>query len=594
MNTVMPMYRWDTIPWQHVQRSVFKLQKRIYQASRRGDVRTVRKLQRLLMKSRSAKLHAVRRVTQDNQGKRTAGIDGVKSLTPPQRLALAWTLTLEGKAIPVRRSWIPKTGSTEQRPLGIPTLPDRARQTLVKSALEPEWEARFEPNSYGFRPGRSCHDAIEAIFTVIGHKAKYVLDADIEKCFDRIDHVALLAKLNPSPSLRRQLKAWLKAGVFEKGEWFPTEAGTMQGSPLSPLLANVALHDLETTINKRFPRSGSKPFNAPNTVVYADDLVILHEDREVVEACQDLVSTELHDIGLNLKPSKTRITHTLIDVNGKAGFDFLGFHIRQYPAGKTKSGKDCRGRLHGFKTLIKPSPTAIQRHVDKLRKTIASHRHSEQAVLIKALSPKIIGWSQYYAHVASARVFQRLDNTVYQMLQSWAVYRHPNKPKHWIARKYWRVDEGQRWVFRPTNSDKCLARHDHTPIQRHVKVQGQRSPYDGDWLYWSQRLGRHPDIPARVTILLKRQQGKCGERGLYFLDGDQLEIDHIVPKWIRGNDALANLQLLHRHCHDRKTARETGSRGTDDKRRVVEEPDERKLSRPVLKPSQEGRPSWLR
>ena len=505
MNTVMPMYRWDTIPWQHVQRSVFKLQKRIYQASRRGDVRTVRKLQRLLMKSRSAKLLAVRRVTQDNQGKRTAGIDGVKSLTPPQRLALAGTLTLEGKAIPVRRSWIPKPGSTEQRPLGIPTLPDRARQTLVKSALEPDWEARFEPNSYGFRPGRSCHDAIEAIFTVIGHKAKYVLDADIEKCFDRIDHVALLAKLNPSPSLRRQLKAWLKAGVFEKGEWFPTEAGTMQGSPLSPLLANVALHGLETIINKRFPRSGSKPFNAPNIVVYADDLVILHEDREVVEACQDVVSTELHDIGLNLKPSKTRITHTLIDVNGKAGFDFLGFHIRQYPAGKTKSGKDCRGRLHGFKTLIKPSPTAIQRHVDKLRKTIASHRHSEQAVLIKALNPKIIGWSQYYAHVASARVFQRLDNTVYQMLQSWAVYRHPNKPKHWIVRKYWRVDDGQGWVFRPTNSDKRLARHDHTPIQRHVKVQGQRSPYDGDWLYWSQRLGRHPDIPARVTMLLKRR-----------------------------------------------------------------------------------------
>jgi RNA-directed DNA polymerase len=147
MNTVMPMYRWNTIPWQHIQRSVFKLQKRIYQASRRGDVRTVRNLQRLLMKSRSAKLLAVRRVTQDNQGKRTAGLDGIKSLTPPQRLALARTLTLEGKAIPVRRSWIPKTGSTEQRPLGIPTLPDRARQALVKSALEPEWEARFEPNS---------------------------------------------------------------------------------------------------------------------------------------------------------------------------------------------------------------------------------------------------------------------------------------------------------------------------------------------------------------------------------------------------------------------------------------------------------------
>jgi RNA-directed DNA polymerase len=177
------------------------------------------------------------------------------------------------------------------------------------------------------------------------------------------------------------------------------------------------------------------------------------------------------------------------------------------------------------------------------------------------------------------------------MLQSWALYRHPNKPKHWMVRKYWCVDEGQGWVFQPTNSDKRLARHNHAPIQRHVKVQGQRSPYDGDWLYWSRRLGRHPDIPARVAILLKRQQGKCDECGLYFLDGDPLEVDHIVPNWIRGNDALVNLQLLHRHCHDRKTARETGSRGADDKRRIVEEPDEGKPSRLVLKPSQEGRPS---
>lgn len=190
MDTVAttPMYGWNTIPWKKIQRNVFKLQKRIYRASSRGDVRTVRKLQRLLMKSRSAKLLAVRRVTQDNQGKKTAGVDGVKSLTPKQRLALANTLNIGRKAKPVRRVWIPKAGSDEMRPLGIPTIHDRALQALVKLALEPEWEARFEPNSYGFRPGRSCHDAIEAIFTAIGHKAKYVLDADIEKCFDQIDH----------------------------------------------------------------------------------------------------------------------------------------------------------------------------------------------------------------------------------------------------------------------------------------------------------------------------------------------------------------------------------------------------------------------
>ncbi len=176
------MDRWDTIPWKKIQRAVFKLQKRIYQAARRGDVGTVRRLQRLLMTSWSAKLLAVRKVTQDNQGKRTAGIDGVKALMPEQRLALSCTLLLDGKAAPARRVWIPKAGSTELRPLGIPTIYDRARQALAQSALEPEWEARFAPNSYGFRPGRSCHDAIEALFTALGHKAKYVLDADIEKC----------------------------------------------------------------------------------------------------------------------------------------------------------------------------------------------------------------------------------------------------------------------------------------------------------------------------------------------------------------------------------------------------------------------------
>ena len=187
-----PMDRWNTLPWKAIQRNVFKLQKRIYRARCRGDVATVRKLQRLLMHSWSAKLLAVRRVTQDNRGKKTAGIDGVKSLTVNQRLKLVQTLTLDETAHPVRRTWIPKPGSPDPRPLGIPTITDRARQTVVKYALEPEWEARFTPNSYGFRPGRSCHDAITAIRTAIGHKAKYVLDADIEKCFDSIDKKLLI------------------------------------------------------------------------------------------------------------------------------------------------------------------------------------------------------------------------------------------------------------------------------------------------------------------------------------------------------------------------------------------------------------------
>jgi RNA-directed DNA polymerase len=271
MSAAAAAYEWKTVPWTRVQRAVFKLQKRIYRASQAGDVRAIHRLQRLLTRSWSAKLLAVRRVAQDNAGKRTAGVDGVRDLAPPQRLRLARDLSLTPKPKPTRRVWIPKPDSGERRPLGIPTLADRARQALVKLALEPEWEARFEPNSYGFRPGRSAQDAVQAIFVSIGQKAKYVLDADIAKCFDRISHRALLAKLATYPSLRRVIRRWLKAGVLEGDELSPTEAGTPQGGVLSPLLANVARHGLETHIRSAYPASHRGESWRPTVVRYADD-----------------------------------------------------------------------------------------------------------------------------------------------------------------------------------------------------------------------------------------------------------------------------------------------------------------------------------
>jgi len=236
---MLPMYGWDTIPWKKFRRSVFKLQKRIYRATLQGNTKLVRKLQRLLMSSRAAKFLAVRRVAQDNSGKKTAGVDGVKSLTKRQRLRMAQSLRIDGAAKPVRRVWIDKADSEEKRPLGIPVMVGRARHTLVKEALEPEWEARFEANSYGFRPGRSCHDAVEAIFAAISRKAKYALDADIAKCYDRIEQRALLDKVNASPFVRRQIKAWLKAEVMDGEQLFPTEEGVIQGSPLTPLTQKI-------------------------------------------------------------------------------------------------------------------------------------------------------------------------------------------------------------------------------------------------------------------------------------------------------------------------------------------------------------------
>src|ERR687886_1647852 len=277
-----PMVEWRHINWRKLERRVFKLQKRIYRASQRGDVKAVRRLQKTLMKSWSARCLAVRRVTQDNSGKKTAGVDGLKSLTPKQRLALVANLKLSSKVAPTRRVWIPKPGTEEKRPLGIPTMKDRALQALVKLALEPEWEARFEPNSYGFRPGRSCLDAIEAIFSAIRLKPKFVLDADISKCFDRIDHKALLNKLNTFPTIRRQIRAWLKAGVMDNMQYFETPEGTPQGGVISPLLANIALHGMENRIKHyadTLPtRSGhGKRDNrrSLSLIRYADDFVIL-------------------------------------------------------------------------------------------------------------------------------------------------------------------------------------------------------------------------------------------------------------------------------------------------------------------------------
>lgn len=541
-----PMYEWNTIPWAKLERVVYKLQKRIYRASQRGDVKTVHRLQRLLLTSKAAKQVAVRKVTQDNRGKNTAGVDGVKRFSPPQRSRLAATLTLTADARPTRRVWIPKPGNvTEQRPLGIPVMRNRAEQALAKLALEPEWEAHFEPNSYGFRPGRSAHDAIAAIFNTIRYKPKYVLDADIAKCFDRINHAALLHKLHTFARLRRAIKAWLTAGVLENGAFHPTPAGTPQGGVISPLLANIALHGLETTIRAT---CGTQVM----VIRYADDFVALHPEETVVRRVQQVATAWLGSIGLELKPSKTRVAHTLQACSGHVGFDFLGFHVRQHRVGKTHSGKNTNGVPLGFKTIITPSNATIRRHAHALRAVVQRDKGGNQASLITHLNPLIRGWTRYYATVVAKQTFAHLDYLLYEKLRAWAYYQHPHKRHRWIATKYWHPNDGG-WTFAVQNGP-VLYHHSHTPIRRHTKVVGTKSPFDGDWWYWMRRLQRHPLVRTRVATLLMRDHGRCNWCGLYFRDGDQWEIDHIVPIQHGGRDVLSNLQLLHQHCHDTKSA----------------------------------------
>ncbi|HBB31597.1 MAG TPA: group II intron reverse transcriptase/maturase [Cyanobacteria bacterium UBA8803] len=520
---------WNNINWKKVQRMVFKLQKRIHKAAQRGDVKAMRRLQKTLMKSWYAKLLATRQVTQDNGGKKTAGINGVKSLSYAQRLELANSLGTTRKVKPTRRISISKPGTDEKRPLAIPTMADRANQALAKLAIEPQWEAYFEPNSYGFRPGRTAHDAIAAIYLAIHCKAKYVLQANISKCFDNIDHQKLLNKLNTYPSMRRLIRNWLKAGFMDGEDAFPKEAGTPASEVISPLLANIAFHGMEEVI-KEYANTlptrrnhGQKPNRVLSLIRYADDLVIIHEDINVVLGVQAVIAGFLKDIGLEINPSKTRICHTFAEYKGeKPGFDFLGFNIRQFSVNEGMSARAPKsGRILGFQTIIQPSQKAVQRHYKAISDIIDAHKAAPQKVLIQKLNSIIQEWVKYYSFACSTDVFRGLNHKIYTKLTSWARSRHPNKGAKWVVEKYWIKVGGDNWVFgyiNPKTDERyILSKHTETKIVRHLKVN--------------------------------------------------------------------NIQALPRHCHDQKTSLDGSLSSSQDQGMFSEEPDEVKVSCPVLETS---------
>ena len=538
--SVNPNSKWKDIDWKWVEKNVCKLQKLIYRASSRGEIRKMRKYQRLLTKSYYARLLAVRRVTQDNQGRKTAGIDGIKSISPMQRFNLVDLLyKCHLKLSPTYRVWIPKLGRDKKRPLSIQTIYNRALQALVKSGMEPEWEAYFEPNSYGFRPGRSTHDAIEAIYGSIKQKPKYVLDANISKCFDQINHDALLGKIGRSPH-RRLVKEWLKSGVLDNKQFqapllLPSgegmEAGTLQGGAISPLLANIALHGMEKCLNNFAETlAGDKQANkyALSLIRYADNFVILHEDIKVVLQAKTVIQEWLNQLGLELKPEKSRIAHTLEEYEGeKPGFDFLGFTIRQ---GQEKSIKQR------FKTLIKPSSKSIKAHYRKLADICDSHKTVSTKTLIAKLNPVIRGWTKYFSTVVSKKVFKELDHLLGQRLWRWGSRRHPNKPATWVRKKYFPSIGTRNWIF--NNGEYILNQHSDIPITRHIKVKGNKSPYNGEWTYLSSRVNKYPSLRKEVTMLLKQQNNKCASCGLSFGLRDLIEGDHIVPRSEGGDNTI--------------------------------------------------------
>jgi RNA-directed DNA polymerase len=506
---------WYAIDWRAVEREVQRLRQRIFKASQEGDLTKVRSLQKLMLRSRSNTLLSVRQVTQRNAGRKTAGIDGEVALTPEARADVAVRVhhgmqTWQPRA--VKRVYIPKAGNKKKlRPLGIPVVLDRCHQARVRNALEPEWEARFEPKSYGFRPGRSCQDAISAIYTSCnGPMAKrlWVLDADLAAAFDKINHDHLLSVIGSFPA-RNMIRDWLKAGVFEPGKGFaPTEEGTPQGGVISPLLMNVALHGLEEAAGVRHQtagvRAGDVRRGSPILVRYADDMVALCHSQEQAEQVKAQLAEWLAPRGLAFNEDKTKIAHL-----ETGGFDFLGFSVRRY----------------NRKLLIKPSKAALGRLRKRLATEMRILRGSNVMAVLAKLTPIIRGWSAYYRGVVSSKLFSSLDHYLWQLLYKWATWSHANKPKSWIVGRYFgkfNKFRNDNWVF-GRDSDTYLVKFSWTNIVRHVMVKGTASPDDPALTgYWAERRKRiKPPLDNYTLRLLTKQGARCPLCGDHLLTADQ-------------------------------------------------------------------------
>lgn len=484
-------FAWKTINWQKVEAFVYRLQMRIAKATREGKYGKAKALQYLLTHSFYAKLMAVKRVT-ENKGSKTAGVDGVIWKNMGDKLHAARSLKRKGyHPQPLRRIYIPKRKGT--RPLGIPTMQCRAQQALHLLALAPISETLADPNSYGFRPKRSCHDAIEQCFKSLakGSSAQWILEGDIKACFDQIDHQWLESKILMD---KRILRKWLNAGYMEKDVFHRTERGTPQGGIISPTLANLALDGMEGLIK----RISTQPDKA-NFIRYADDFVITGSSKEFLQdKVKPAIIAFLQERGLELSIDKTKITH--ID----DGFDFLSFNIRKY-----------NGKL-----LIKPSKERVLSFLGKIRELIKTNKTISADALIQLLNPRIRGWTNYYRHAVSKDTFSYVDHMIVRTLLQWSKRRHPKKGACWTVRKYFRNRSSRAWIFfakvKYKNGNSRifdLITTSDVSIKRHTKVRAAAHPFDPKYVeYFENRdsLQRKSYMrawdKAKIGTLIANQQ----------------------------------------------------------------------------------------